>query len=51
MRDLTWQMFELTGDIDAYLLYRGACNGLSEESEVTSSDDNISNETDTVHPQ
>lgn len=24
MRDFTWQMFEITGDIDAYLLYR-AC--------------------------
>lgn len=22
LRDITWQMFELTGDIDAYLLYR-----------------------------
>ncbi|MDP9727386.1 YqzL family protein [Alicyclobacillus tolerans] len=22
MRDFTWQIFTLTGDIDAYLLYR-----------------------------
>lgn len=29
MRDITWQMFELTGDIDAYLLYRAV-----EESDV-----------------
>lgn len=22
MRDYTWQMFEVTGDVEAYLLYR-----------------------------
>lgn len=25
MRDYTWQMFEVTGDVEAYLLYR-ACD-------------------------
>ncbi|EJY57059.1 hypothetical protein URH17368_0244 [Alicyclobacillus hesperidum URH17-3-68] len=39
MRDITWQMFELTGDIDAYLLYR-AC----EQADLTGDDVRAAND-------
>ncbi|EPZ52597.1 YqzL family protein [Alicyclobacillus acidoterrestris] len=50
MRDYTWQMFELTGDIDAYLLYRAA-DGYRPESQTDAPDEASSEEAEGNLPQ
>ncbi|CAM4330835.1 MAG: YqzL family protein [Paenibacillus macerans] len=31
MRDFSWKYFVMTGDVDAYLLYKEACGSSDEE--------------------
>lgn len=31
MKNLSWQAFRKTGDIDAYLLYKAVCNNTKQE--------------------
>ncbi|MEF2964715.1 YqzL family protein [Paenibacillus sp. M1] len=31
MRDFSWKYFAMTGDVDAYLLYKEACGTCEEE--------------------
>ncbi|MFB5189956.1 YqzL family protein [Alicyclobacillus fastidiosus] len=50
MRDYTWQMFELTGDIDAYLLYRAA-DGFSPEIQTDALDEAATDEPEAIMPQ
>ncbi|NMI06168.1 YqzL family protein [Paenibacillus sp. SZ31] len=34
MRDFSWKVFAMTGDVESYLLYTEACNSLGQESEL-----------------
>ncbi|MBT2285423.1 YqzL family protein [Paenibacillus polymyxa] len=31
MRDFSWKVFAMTGDVESYLLYTEACNSLGQE--------------------
>ncbi|WP_460323012.1 YqzL family protein [Paenibacillus sp. YSY-4.3] len=31
MRDFSWKYFAMTGDVDAYMLYKDACSNCEEE--------------------
>jgi len=33
MRDFSWKVFAMTGDVESYLLYTEACNSLGQESD------------------
>ncbi|UPK42322.1 MULTISPECIES: YqzL family protein [Paenibacillus] len=33
MRDFSWKVFTMTGDVESYLLYTEACGSLGQESE------------------
>ncbi|GMA60026.1 YqzL family protein [Alicyclobacillus fastidiosus] len=50
MRDYTWQMFELTGEIDAYLLYRAA-DSFSPEIQTDALDEATADESEATLPQ
>ncbi|PQP80558.1 MULTISPECIES: YqzL family protein [unclassified Paenibacillus] len=36
MRDFSWKVFAMTGDVESYLLYTEACNSLGQESDNAS---------------
>ncbi|WP_413407808.1 YqzL family protein [Paenibacillus amylolyticus] len=33
MRDFSWKVFAMTGDVESYLLYTEACNSLGQETD------------------
>ncbi|SEK93765.1 YqzL family protein [Paenibacillus sp. OK003] len=33
MRDFSWKVFAMTGDVESYLLYAESCGSLGQESE------------------
>lgn len=33
MRDFSWKVFAMTGDVESYLLYAEACSSLEQESD------------------
>lgn len=35
MRDFSWKVFTMTGDVESYLLYTEACNSLEPKSEAS----------------
>ncbi|MFF2909656.1 YqzL family protein [Paenibacillus sp. NPDC057934] len=44
MRDFSWKYFVMTGDVDAYLLYREAAGSLSESGPVTAEEEQVYDE-------
>ncbi|MEC0123916.1 YqzL family protein [Paenibacillus pabuli] len=34
MRDFSWKVFAMTGDVESYLLYAEACGSLGQESDT-----------------
>ncbi|WP_440111157.1 YqzL family protein [Paenibacillus sp. QZ-Y1] len=34
MRDFSWKVFAMTGDVESYLLYTEACSSLGQESDT-----------------
>ncbi|WP_081755042.1 YqzL family protein [Paenibacillus durus] len=44
MRDFSWKYFAMTGDVDAYLLYRAAGEPLSPAAETAAEEEQVYDE-------